>query len=775
MTDYKASLDLVVNSSGVSAADRGLKSIEAQGAKAERATDGVGAAFTRIIAPIASFISVGAGLRKVTDVTRQFDVFKASLETATGSAGNANIAFAALEDFAKRTPYALEQTVEGFVQLTNLGLNPSERAMESFGNTAAAMGKDLNQFVEAVADATTNEFERLKEFGIKASQDADNVSFTFRGVTQTIKKDSESIQEYLIKLGETNFAGAMEKRMDSLDGAISNLGDTWDGVFRSIGENGVGDVIEESVRFATESLEEFQIMLESGQITAGVDAIGTAFSGFADDAAESLDILTNFIHDTLREWGLTAGDAGRLFTDNIDLELSHIPENIRTMIKLAVVEIASIVDYGTSYGGAFAKAFGVQIAKLVDQAGVVANEIKDRLNVFDGDTYDFEAAMAQASKNASELTDSYFKEAEKQADATRNARRDSILAIMDEAEASKKATDKKVEGIRAVRVEWEKLQKTTKKATIDDVSNDTPKPKPETEEFEPSKEFSKLIDNVIPPEDRINHIFERRLALIQKNTEDGSQKQKDLIERLNREYATDILDGYESEIGEYDFDSQIDKVNEEFAKRKQQVLDNTKLLASEKSTLEKTLAKQHAKELNEIESKRFDAQMGIAKSALGNLSTLMNSESEKAFKIGKIAAIANATISGIEATVHAYKFGSQVGGPVLGATFAATAAAATAVQIQQLKSQQFGGGATVSAGGGSAPTNVYQPEQPSQPVGAQGTQQSDRPINLILHKDFNGQPKLSIEEQLDEFRDYIEDTDYVFISSTSRNGQELAA
>ena len=30
------------------------------------------------------------------------------------------------------------------------------------------MGKSLNQMIEAVADATTGEFERLKEFGIKA-------------------------------------------------------------------------------------------------------------------------------------------------------------------------------------------------------------------------------------------------------------------------------------------------------------------------------------------------------------------------------------------------------------------------------------------------------------------------------------------------------------------------------------------------------------------------------------------------------------------------------
>jgi hypothetical protein len=38
------------------------------------------------------------------------------------------------------------------------------------------MGKDMMQMIEAVADASTGEFERLKEFGIKASKQGDQVA-----------------------------------------------------------------------------------------------------------------------------------------------------------------------------------------------------------------------------------------------------------------------------------------------------------------------------------------------------------------------------------------------------------------------------------------------------------------------------------------------------------------------------------------------------------------------------------------------------------------------
>ena len=162
------------------------------------------------------FLSLGAaieGLKKLVEVNREFGILKAGLETATGSAQGANDAFIALQDFAKTTPYDLAQATSAFTQLVNLGLTPSERALKSYGDTSAALGKDLKQMVEAVADAATGEFERLKEFGIKSKNQGDTIAFTFKGTTETVKNNAAAIEEYLIKLGEVNFDGAMKKRM----------------------------------------------------------------------------------------------------------------------------------------------------------------------------------------------------------------------------------------------------------------------------------------------------------------------------------------------------------------------------------------------------------------------------------------------------------------------------------------------------------------------------------------------------------------------------------
>jgi hypothetical protein len=89
------------------------------------------------------------------------------------------------------------------------------------------MGKSLNQMIEAVADATTGEFERLKEFGIKSRQQGDRVTFTFRGVSTTVKKTASEIEEYLKRIGEVDFAGSMAEQMDTIDGKLSQLSDSW--------------------------------------------------------------------------------------------------------------------------------------------------------------------------------------------------------------------------------------------------------------------------------------------------------------------------------------------------------------------------------------------------------------------------------------------------------------------------------------------------------------------------------------------------------------------
>lgn len=191
--------------------------------------------FKSLVATALSFVGIGLAV-SIFNTVKSFQSMKASLKSLLGDMESANGAFDALQTFASKTPYNLEQSVTAFQKLTALGLDPSEKALYSFGNTATAMGKDLNQMIEAVADAATGEFERLKEFGIKAKQSQDTVAFTFQGTTTVVKKNADEIQKYLIGIGETQFATAMKDQMNSLNGQLSNLQDEWAKLKYAIGQ-----------------------------------------------------------------------------------------------------------------------------------------------------------------------------------------------------------------------------------------------------------------------------------------------------------------------------------------------------------------------------------------------------------------------------------------------------------------------------------------------------------------------------------------------------------
>jgi len=219
---------------------------------------------------LAASLGLVAGAVKTVSIAREFDIINASLKTMTGSQAAADKAFTRIQEFAATTPFDLQQVAGAFVKLKSLGLEPSEEALLSYGNTASAMGYSLNQMVEAVADASTMEFERLKAFGIKAKQSADEVTFIFQGVSTSVKKNSNDIQEYLLAIGQTEFAGAMAERAKTLDGAISNLGDTFDSLFLTIAQGDQG-IMNDVVRGMEGALARIRDAIALTNGTASLD------------------------------------------------------------------------------------------------------------------------------------------------------------------------------------------------------------------------------------------------------------------------------------------------------------------------------------------------------------------------------------------------------------------------------------------------------------------------------------------------------------------------
>ena len=272
-------------------ANAGLKAVDASA----RALHGVLRQAAGLIGAYAGIQGLSRALGFIVSTNREFERLHASLKTVTGSAHGADTAFKMIEDFASSTPFNVEQITEAFIQLKALGLDPSEEALRSYGNTASAMGKHLMQFVEAIADAATGEFERLKEFGIKARTQGEQIAFTFQGVTTTVGKNAAEIERYLRQIGNVQFAGAMAEQMNTLSGIFSNIQDNFSKLAREVGAGGLNDAIRDVAMGLKETTE-------SGQHAAR--ALGETLGGMVRVAAHGLGLLVRHADRVVE--GLTA-------------------------------------------------------------------------------------------------------------------------------------------------------------------------------------------------------------------------------------------------------------------------------------------------------------------------------------------------------------------------------------------------------------------------------------------------------------------------------------
>jgi len=264
-----ANLTIQVNSSGVTQATSNLNSLQNQGTSTTSVMRTLGGA-------IAALGLVGLG-RTILQTNIEFENLRTSLVTATGSIEAAAIAFERVQKFAAQTPFSVKELTTAFITLKNLGLDPSEAALTSLGNTAGATGKSLTDTVRALSGAVTGEFDGLKAFGITTKSEGDKVIFTFRGVATEVGKNTREIQDFLLSLGNVEFAGGSARQANTLQGAISNLGDEFDRFSDLLLNDSSSAGLQGAVRLTTASLTVLSDNVQTlGDVAAAIGIIITA-------------------------------------------------------------------------------------------------------------------------------------------------------------------------------------------------------------------------------------------------------------------------------------------------------------------------------------------------------------------------------------------------------------------------------------------------------------------------------------------------------------------
>lgn len=173
---------------------------------------------------------------EIVSTLGKFEKFGAVLTNTLGSNSAAQKAMSDITNFAAKTPFQVDELTGAYVKLANMGFQPTIDQMKDLGDLASSTGKGFDQLAEAVIDAQTGEFERLKEFGVRAKQQGDQVTFSFKGVNTTVANTSASIQKYILGLGEAQgVTGAMAAISATTEGQLSNLEDNFTSLKLAIG------------------------------------------------------------------------------------------------------------------------------------------------------------------------------------------------------------------------------------------------------------------------------------------------------------------------------------------------------------------------------------------------------------------------------------------------------------------------------------------------------------------------------------------------------------
>lgn len=251
----------------------------------------IGSLVKKIAAIGAAFAGIKGGFDFAKSVIKTADTFeklKLTLANIEGSMQKAQASFSWIQDFAAKTPYQLEEVTSAFVKMKTYGIDPlSDDALRVAGDVAAAfqgMGKTIDDVVEALADAQTGEFERLKEFGIKASKQGEQVILRYADahgqmVEKVVQNNEQVIRSTLLSIWNEKYGGQMQKLSGTWSQMISNIQDNWTRFKQLIAESGFFKKIKSKLK---EVLDWSNRMFETGQAQKWAEVIGKSLSFIVD-------------------------------------------------------------------------------------------------------------------------------------------------------------------------------------------------------------------------------------------------------------------------------------------------------------------------------------------------------------------------------------------------------------------------------------------------------------------------------------------------------------
>lgn len=391
LKDYASSgLRQIAESAGVT--DKKLHQVD----KTAGGLGGTLNSLKRSLVTVFTAAAIGGFINQTIQARSEYERFDAVLANTFQSASVGEGALNMLTDFASKTPYQLNELTDSFVKLVNRGFNPATNELTKLGDLASSQGKSFGQLTEAILDAETNEFERLKEFGIKAKKSGNQVELSFKGIKKTVNASGDSIRNAILQFGAMKgVAGSMDVISKTLGGRISNLKDQWWSFLVAVGGEsnsiffGFIDSASAGLAFLTSHLP--QISMWFNTLWSYIEPVGTSLSNFFKQMfgfTSAGDVLSGFGNTmlwvlsgvelfttgliTVIDWLTPFADVIGIVTGAWWLFNTAMYASPMTWIVVGIMAVITAIGFVQKYTSGWAKSWQATVngAKLLWQAYV---------------------------------------------------------------------------------------------------------------------------------------------------------------------------------------------------------------------------------------------------------------------------------------------------------------------------------------------------------------------------------------------------------------------
>ncbi len=248
-----------------------------------------------------AFVTLGGAvaLRGIANVGSNFEDLRDSLSSVTGGVKEGAQAFDFITNFALKSQFSVEQLTTSFITLKASGIDPTEKLLRVFTDTAAVTTDQIGTL-----DSMTRVFSRGVQGGLgleELNQIADRGVPVFKileeqlGITRLeiakFGQSTEGARKILTALEvgfNEAFAGATEQKLDNLSTSSSNLGIAFRGALDDIGQAGFSGALTDMNNTLAETLTALDPVIQT--LGKGLGLVVTAITKLLEKLNRAISV-----------------------------------------------------------------------------------------------------------------------------------------------------------------------------------------------------------------------------------------------------------------------------------------------------------------------------------------------------------------------------------------------------------------------------------------------------------------------------------------------------